>query len=55
MTKQKFLAENEQLRAKLSAAQETQAAQYRSLLTAAEEEIQAEISEHLEDKKKIIQ
>ncbi len=55
MTKQNLLVENEQLRAQLSEAQETRAAQYRSLLTAAEEELQAEIAAYLEDKKKLLQ
>ena len=55
MTKQDLLGENEQLRAQLSEAQETRAAQYRSFLTAAEEGLQAEIAEHLEDKQKLLQ
>ena len=55
MTKQDLLGENEQLRAQLSEAQGTQEAQHRFLLTAAEEELQAEIAEHLEDKQKLLQ
>jgi PAS domain S-box-containing protein len=55
MTRKKLLAENEQLRDQFSAAWDSQEEKCCSRLTTVEEKLRAEITSHLEDKRKIIQ
>jgi len=55
MTKQEFIVENKELRARLSAAHGSRRAQHRSVLTSVQRKLQAETAEHLEDKQKLIQ
>ena len=55
MMRQNFFLESGQLGAQFYTAQKAREAENRSRLASAEEKLQAEIAEHLEDKKKLLQ